>query len=501
MLLLYILIFILLHILISLFSKKKNFPNGPRRFPLIGSLFSVGFNLKVAFNNWRKKYGPIVGFYLGEQRCILINDFDMLNEAFKDDRFCGRPKNLKDAFHALFQSDEQEKSTGGIVFSEGEYWKEQRRFAMKTLKEFGAGKSSLQHLINEEVNKLVEDFKNEVDKPMSLKNKTNLAVVNTLWQILNGEKSAMNDPQMKRVFNSTSTFIEENDLCGPVFMWPWLRHVPFFKNIFEKARQSPQEMRKVTSASIQKHKESLKRRNSLEEEQGRDFIDCYLKKMSNTTDQNSSFYQQQGEGNIQRIVMDLFGAGSETTSSILTFAINYMIRFPDIQKKVQEEIDSIVGHRSASLEDRPNMPYTDAFIHEVLRHSCITYTSPHATTEDLVFHGYHIPAGTAVYPNVSWIMNDPDHWQKPEEFNPDRFIDAQTKKFKKNERCIPFLVGKRYCLGQQLAQHQLFLFLIGLLQNFSFSTPLGNPELVNIEPIVGFMHQCPEYAVILSQRT
>ena len=92
MLLLYILIFILLHILISLFSKKKNFPNGPRRFPLVGSLFSMGFNLKVAFNKWRKKYGPIVGFYLGEQRCVLINDFDMLNEAFKDDRFCGRPK-------------------------------------------------------------------------------------------------------------------------------------------------------------------------------------------------------------------------------------------------------------------------------------------------------------------------------------------------------------------------------------------------------------------------
>merc|ERR550525_626968 len=102
------------------------------------------------------------------------------------------------------------------------------------------------------------------------------------------------------------------------------------------------------------------------------------------------------------------------------------------------------------------MPYTDAFIHEVLRHSCIVYTTPHATTEEVEFHGYTIPKGTSVFANTSHIMNDPKHWDKPEEFNPDHFLDDEGN-FKKNDRCIPFLVGKRYCLGQQLAQPALSL--------------------------------------------
>jgi len=472
----------------------RNFPAGPRQLPFLGNLLSVGLNLKDAFNRWRNTYGPIVGFKLGQQPCIVISDFDMLNEAFKDDRFCGRPTNLKDSFHALFQLDENDKSTGGIVFSDGEAWKEQRRFAMKTLKEFGAGKTALQYMIADEVNKLVEDLKNEVGKPVVMKNRTNMAVANTLWEILNGSKADLKDPQMMRVFNSTSKFIEENSVVAPILILPWLRHLPIFKNMFEEARSSPQEMRKVTSKVITDHIDNY------DGESERDFIDCYIKKMQGTTDKSSSFYKKTGEANIQRTIMDLFGAGSETTSQILTFAVNYMIRFPEIQKKIHEEIDEVVGSRGVLLEDRPNMPYTDAFIHEVLRHSCVTYTSPHSTSEDVVFHGYNIPAGTSVYANVSWIMNDPAHWDTPEQFNPNRFIDAETGKFRKNERCIPFLIGKRYCLGQQLAQHQIFLFLVGIMQNFVISTPLERPELVNIEPIVGLMQQCPEYEVILSSR-
>ena len=108
------------------------------------------------------------------------------------------------------------------------------------------------------------------------------------------------------------------------------------------------------------------------------------------------------------------------------------------------------------------MHYTDAFIHEVLRHSCIVYTTPHATVEDVQLNGYSIPKGTAVYANIWWIMNDPKHWDQPEKFMPERFLD-ENNCFKKNERCIPFLVGKRYCLGQNLAQHEILLFLTGLL--------------------------------------
>merc|ERR1719219_2595480 len=192
-------------------------------------------------------------------------------------------------------------------------------------------------------------------------------------------------------------------------------------------------------------------------------------------------------------MMDLFGAGSETTSSILCFTILYLTRWPDVQRKLQKEIDTVIGSRTPELEDRQSMPYTEAVIQEVLRLSCLVYTVPHATTEDVQIAGHTIPSGTAVYANVWWIHNDPNYWNKPEQFNPNRFI--QDGKFVKDEHCIPFLIGKRYCPGQSLAQHQLFLFLTGLLQSFSFLAPGGDCTKVNTEPRVGFIHSCPEYEV------
>ena len=470
----------------------KNFPPGPPTLPFIGNVHQVGYDLKKAFNNWRKIYGSVVGFQLGSQVSVVISDFEILSEIFKDDRYSGRPENLQEVFSAFFGKG-NEKSTGGIVFSHGAHWKEQRKFASRTLKDFGVGKSELQTVINDEVKKLIEELETETGKPFDLRLKTNLAIVNTLWQILNGEKSDLKNPKMQRVFKSTTEFIVSNSLSGPVMIMPWLRHLPYFNGKFEEARRSPQEMREITSESIQRHKDSY------QEEHQRDFIDCYLKKMKETDDLDSSFYNENGEGNLQRTLMDLFGAGSETTATILCFAFNYLIRYPEIQSKIQEEIEQNVGSRSPMLEDRAAMPYTDAFIHEVLRHSCIVYTTPHATTEQVELRGYTLPKGTAVYANIWWIMNDPSYWEKPEQFMPERFLD-QDGSFKKNERCIPFLIGKRYCLGQNLAQHELFLFLTGLLQKLSFSTIHPDPAMVNVDPIVGFMHQCPEFQVVMKER-
>ena len=240
MILLLLLIVILFFLINQREQKVKNFPTGPKSLPIIGSLLSVGFDLKNAFMRWRKEYGAIVGFKLGNQLSVVISDFDMLNEAFKDDRFCGRPSNLQEVFAAFFTADKNEKSSGGIVFSHGDHWREQRRFAMRTLKEFGVGKSFLQTVINDEVATLVEELKEESGESINLKFRTNLAVVNTLWQILNGEKSDMNNPQMAKVFRSTAQFVVENSLSGPVMIMPWLRHLLFFNTKFEQSGRSPQ---------------------------------------------------------------------------------------------------------------------------------------------------------------------------------------------------------------------------------------------------------------------
>merc|ERR1712158_240439 len=204
-------------------EKPKNFPAGPRSFPLIGSLPSVGVDLKSAFQRWRCQWGDIVGFKMGSELAIVISDFDMLQEAFKDERFAGRPQNTQSSvFRAFFERSA--KTSGGIVFSTGEQWKEQRRFAMSYMGYVCyVDKAATQTIINDEISKLVEELRLENGKTVNLKFRANLAVVNTLWQILNREKGDTKNPDMTDVFRTTAEFIP---------------HFPFFKTQFEKAWSS-----------------------------------------------------------------------------------------------------------------------------------------------------------------------------------------------------------------------------------------------------------------------
>lgn len=84
--------------------------------------------------------------------------------------------------------------------------------------------------------------------------------------------------------------------------------------------------------------------------------------------------------NLQRSLTDLFGAGSETSSSMLLFAFLYMIKYPEIQRKVQQEIQVKCGYSQPTLENRSSMPYTDAVLHEIMRHTCLVYTGKKTTT-------------------------------------------------------------------------------------------------------------------------
>uniref|UniRef100_A0A7N4PMY1 Cytochrome P450 family 2 subfamily B member 6 n=1 Tax=Sarcophilus harrisii TaxID=9305 RepID=A0A7N4PMY1_SARHA len=152
------------------------------------------------------------------------------------------------------------------------------------------------------------------------------------------------------------------------------------------------------------------------------------------------------------------------------------------QEKVQEEIDQVIGkNRSPELKDRAQMPYTDAVIHEIQRFSDLLPMSiPHCVTQDTSFRGYLIPKGTEVYPLLSTVLHDPKYFEKPYDFDPNHFLDAQGS-LKKSEAFIPFSSGKRVCLGEGIARMELFLFLTTILQNFSLRSSMV-PASIDLTP-------------------
>uniref|UniRef100_A0A2K6TY00 Cytochrome P450 family 2 subfamily D member 6/pseudo n=1 Tax=Saimiri boliviensis boliviensis TaxID=39432 RepID=A0A2K6TY00_SAIBB len=216
----------------------------------------------------------------------------------------------------------------------------------------------------------------------------------------------------------------------------------------------------------------------------RDLTDAFLAEMEKAKENPESSFN---DVNLRMVVADLFLAGMVTTSITLAWGLLLMILHPDVQRRVQQEIDDVIGQvRPPEMGDQTCMPYTTAVIHEVQRFGdIIPMNMPHMTSRDIEVQGFLIPKGTAIFANLSSVLKDEAIWEKPFCFYPEHFLDAQGR-FVKPEAFLPFSAGRRACLGEPLARMELFLFFTHLLQRFSFSVPTGQPRPSN-SPAGGFL--------------
>ena len=152
----------------------------------------------------------------------------------------------------------------------------------------------------------------------------------------------------------------------------------------------------------------------------------------------------------------------------------YMANYPHIQKKVQEELDSVVGRgRMPEWGDKPNLPYTEAALHELQRRGNIIPNGvARRTRKDGYLRGQVIPADTNILPMLGAVLHDPKLFPNPKEFKPERFL--VNGKFEASPYVIPFGSGKRRCLGETLARIELFRFFTGIVHRFTIEKRPGD---------------------------
>ncbi|EGV94946.1 Heterogeneous nuclear ribonucleoprotein U-like protein 1 [Cricetulus griseus] len=178
------------------------------------------------------------------------------------------------------------------------------------------------------------------------------------------------------------------------------------------------------------------------------------------------------EKNLLMTVTYLLFAGTMTIGATIRYALLLLMKFPQVQQRVREELIQELGPgRAPSLSDRARLPYTDAVLHEAQRLlALVPMGMPHTVTRTTCFRGYTLPQGTEVFPLIGSVLHDPEVFQNPGEFHPGRFLDTEGH-LRKHEAFLPFSLGKRVCLGEGLARAELWLFFTAILQAFSLETP------------------------------
>ena len=468
-----VLVFILvLLVIIFYFSTRlpRDFPPGPTPLPIIGSLLSLGTDpdkLHITLADLSKQYGPILGLKMGSYPAVMLQNLEVVKEAFvkKADYFRNRPQYLY-----AFSKVTRPGGTGpirGLVWAHGEPWKTGRRFALSSMRDFGMGKKSIEVKVQEEALCVCTELSKVTGQPYDVTLLFQESISNIICSICFGSRFEYTDP----VFNNLIDMLRYNfqsDLLTSVLNFiPILRIFPE-KEGFRKVMANAAAVDKWMETQVEKHRETF------DPNEIRDFVDLFL---SNEDKNDQTFCPE----NMQRLILDLFVAGTETTSHTLRWILLFLIHHPEIQVKCQKELDGVIGSsRPPSLTDRQDLPFIEAVIHEGLRLGNVANVGiPHSAECDTTLSGYKIPKDTIVMVNFSAVHLNEKYFKDPKEFRPERWIGSDGK-FQKNEAFIGFSMGPRVCLGESLARSELFLFLTSILQRFTFRMvdPNNPPSLV-----------------------
>ncbi|XP_062071355.1 cytochrome P450 2C1-like [Lepus europaeus] len=469
-------------LLLSLWKQshgRRRLPPGPTPFPILGNILQLDVkDISTSLTNLSKVYGPVFTVYLGMEPTVVMHGYEAVKEALVDlgEEFSGRTN---------FPVTTKLNQASGVIFSNGKRWKEMRRFSLMTLRNFGMGKRSIEERVQEEARCLVEELRKTNASPCDPTFILACAPSNVICSVIFQNRFDYRDPKF---LNLMGKFNENFKILNS----PWLQFCNIFPILMDylpgshnKVIKNFAEIRGYILEKIKEHQESLDINNP------RDFIDCFLIKMEQEKNNEQSEFTTES---LIGTITDLFVAGTETTSTTLRYGLLLLLKHPKVTAKVQEEIEHVIGrHRSPCMQDRSRMPYTDATVHEIQRFiDLIPNNVPRATTCNVKFRNYLIPKGTSIIASLTSVLYDDKEFSNSQMFDPGHFLDDRGN-FKKSDYFMPFSTGKRMCVGEGLARMELFLFLTAILQKFTLK-PLVDPRDVDTTPVFkGFGHVPPLY--------
>ncbi|XP_073733563.1 cytochrome P450 1A2 isoform X2 [Callorhinus ursinus] len=426
-------------------------PPGPWGWPLLGNMLTLRKNPHLALSRLSQRYGDVLQIHIGSTPVLVLSGLDTIRQALvqQGEDFKGRP----DLYSFTLISNGQSMSFSP---DSGPVWAARRRLAQNALKSFSIASdpgSSSSCYLEEHVRKEAEALLSRLQEQMAEVghfdpyNQVLLSVANVIGAMCFGQHFPQHSEEMLSLIKNSNDFVETASSGNPVDFFPILRYMP--NPTLQRFKTFNQKFLQFLQKIVQEHYEDFDK-SSIQ-----DITDALLKHNEKGSRAGGGHIPHE---KIVNLINDIFGAGFDTITTAISWSLIYLVTNAEIQRKIQEDLDTVTSRaRQPRLSDRPQLPYMEAFILEIFRHtSFVPFTIPHRKL-----------------------------WGDPFEFRPERFLTADGTSINKtlSEKVMIFGMGKRRCIGEVLAKWEIFLFLAILLQQLEFSVPAG--VTVDLTPIYG----------------
>ncbi|KAK7396278.1 hypothetical protein VNO78_17170 [Psophocarpus tetragonolobus] len=471
---------IVVRAILSRKQNKTNRPPSPQALPIIGHLHLLAPIPHQALHKLSTRYGPIMHLFLGSVPCVIASTPEAAKEFLKthETSFSNRPQSSAVDFLTYGSQD--------FSFAPyGPYWKFMKKICMSEL----LGGHTLNQLLpvrRQETLKFLRLLlqKEKAGEAIDVGGELLRLSNNVVSRMIMSQTCSEDDSEAEEVRKLVQdTVLLTGKFNASDFIW-FLRNwdLQGFRKRLKEIRDRFDTMMERAIEEHQEERKKIKEEGSGGEGQIKDLLDVLL----DIHEHENSDIKLTKE-NIKAFILDIFMAGTDTAALTTEWTLAELINHPHVMERARQEIDAVIGNgRIVEESDLVNLPYLQAVVKETLR---IHPTGPlivRESSESCTIWGYDIPPKTQLFVNVWAIGRDPNHWEKPLEFRPERFLgeegngkgqlDVRGQHF----HMIPFGSGRRGCPGTSLALQFVQTNLAAMIQCFEWKVKEGN-ETVDME--------------------
>ncbi|KAH6770214.1 hypothetical protein C2S52_015017 [Perilla frutescens var. hirtella] len=454
---------------------KSIVPPGPSGLPLIGNLHQLARTATphIYLFKLSKIHGPLMQLKFGSTPVLVVSSAKLAEEVMKtkDLAFCSRPK---------FRGQQKISYNGiDVAFSPYDsYWREVRKITVTHL--LSQRKVQSFHPIREdEISRMIRAIASlsSSSRPVNLSEIATTLTSNMIFRISFSRRYEYGD-RGAEIRRFDRLLQEAQALVAAPFVsdyFPGFRWVERVMGLEKRLQKNFQELDSFYQELIDDHLDPMREKQGEED----DILDILLNlKRDNTCSIDLTW------DHIKALLMDIFIGGTDSSSASINWTMMALMKAPIVMEKVQAQIRDFIGTKGrVDEDDLPNLPYLKAVVNEAFRlYPSIPMLLPRETVERCSLDGYDIQPKTTVFVNAWAVGRDPDYWENPLEFRPERFLEGNLDIKGKHFGVIPFGSGRRICVGMFMGIANVELAVANLLYSFNWELPQGEDVCTDVLP-------------------